>query len=293
MDGDDVVVCGVADAETAETVIAAARRLATAYDTHLTIVHAFDEPVAETNETMDAVRAATADDTDVEIRLVEGPPAEQLLQIAAAEHATWIVVGSHGRRRLGATFGGVSRRLAQTANCPIVVVGDDLPTGRTQGGTAPSVVCGVDGSTHALAAAGLAGELADRLRIRAVVVHAPRTLRSLAGHLGRETTPSLSVQPDAAAAATREIVAAAVEAAADPAAETVVEPGPPDRVLADVAARENAQLLVIAGRGAGAVRTTLLGSVAVSLAAASPVPLVIVPEPAEAAVSRRTAARSA
>jgi nucleotide-binding universal stress UspA family protein len=63
-----------------------------------------------------------------------------------------------------------------------------------------------------------------------------------------------------------------------------VEPGPPTKVLASVADRESARLIVIAARGVGALRAALLGSVAAELPAEAARPVVVLSVPAAAAV---------
>jgi nucleotide-binding universal stress UspA family protein len=55
----------------------------------------------------------------------DGDPATCLLEVARAEGASRIVVGTHGRGRLGrAIFGSVSSEVAELASCPVDVVTD-------------------------------------------------------------------------------------------------------------------------------------------------------------------------
>jgi nucleotide-binding universal stress UspA family protein len=53
----------------------------------------------------------------------EGDPAEAVLEAAAAESADVIVLGSHGRGRLGRLIlGSTSKRVTEGARCPVLVV---------------------------------------------------------------------------------------------------------------------------------------------------------------------------
>jgi nucleotide-binding universal stress UspA family protein len=53
----------------------------------------------------------------------EGDPAEAVLEAADAESADVIVLGSHGRGRLGRLIlGSTSKRVTEGARCPVLVV---------------------------------------------------------------------------------------------------------------------------------------------------------------------------
>jgi nucleotide-binding universal stress UspA family protein len=196
-----------------------------------------------------------------------------------------LVIGSRGRGALrSAVLGSVSRELASRARCPVVIV----PSGErwAEKEANASVVCGVDGSDQALAAAALAGRLAWRLSSRLILVHARQNLRAVAAYPGASTkTPPLTGQEDAVQKLTDKVIEDA-EHAAGVSATGVVEPGPPTEVLASIADRESARLVVIAARGVGALRAALLGSVAAELPARAARPVVVLSVPAAAALLR-------
>ncbi len=53
----------------------------------------------------------------------EGDPGEAIVEAATAEHASLIVLGSHGRSGVGRSFfGSVSDHVVRNAPCPVVVV---------------------------------------------------------------------------------------------------------------------------------------------------------------------------
>jgi nucleotide-binding universal stress UspA family protein len=59
----------------------------------------------------------------------EGDPADAVLEAASAESADVIVLGSHGRGRLGRLIlGSTSRRVTDGARCPVLVVRSSAPS---------------------------------------------------------------------------------------------------------------------------------------------------------------------
>lgn len=71
------------------------------------------------NETIDEVLGADRG-VDVRARVVEGAPGRVLVH--AAETASLLVVGRHGRHEWTGRLGSVSTYCAHHANCPVVVV---------------------------------------------------------------------------------------------------------------------------------------------------------------------------
>jgi nucleotide-binding universal stress UspA family protein len=129
------------------TVSSAAERLAIrmAFEAGvpLVIVHAIDPgrlrlPGGRYRQRIDQARTAREPDAQAIVRRVEaggvqpqvlvweGDPATCVLDAARAEGASRIVVGSHGRGRVGrALIGSVSARIAAGAACPVHVVRGD------------------------------------------------------------------------------------------------------------------------------------------------------------------------
>jgi nucleotide-binding universal stress UspA family protein len=72
------------------------------------------------------VRAAGV---EPQVLIWDGDPATCVVDAARAEGASRIVVGSHGRGRLGrALVGSVSAAIADQADCPVVIVRGDQST---------------------------------------------------------------------------------------------------------------------------------------------------------------------
>jgi len=61
-------------------------------------------------------------DADWELRLVHGDVATALLDIARAEDAEVVVVGSHGHGVIGSLLGSVATRVVRDADRPVLVV---------------------------------------------------------------------------------------------------------------------------------------------------------------------------
>lgn len=61
-------------------------------------------------------------DTDYDTELIEGPTAKAIADVARAEHADAIFVGSRGLGSIRALLGSVSHELLHIAEQPVVVV---------------------------------------------------------------------------------------------------------------------------------------------------------------------------
>jgi nucleotide-binding universal stress UspA family protein len=259
------IICGLDDSDVAGRVAGTATWLARALAADVMAIHVRDQSAgcSPTARVPEGIRSQAA---GADVRGEHGYPARRLAQIADAEEATLLVVGSRGRGALrSAALGSVSRELAVSAPCPVVIVPPGAPVPADPTPMSRCVVCGVDGSGHALAAVTVGVRLARALHCRPVIVHARRDFED----------------------ARRHAVAAIVDRAAAEAggeAVAVIERGPPAKVLEDVAERERAVLLVVAARGLRPVRAALLGSTAARATATSRRAVVVLSERAEAAV---------
>lgn len=277
----ETIVCGVDTSAAADPVADTGRWLASRLRFRLVLLHVIEEPLHEAEELITAIRVRLSLGTGDDIRLVEGSPQERLLAAVEDADADLLVVGSRGRGALqSAVFGSVSRSLVTNARCPVVVVPPGLDD--READDSGSIVCGVDGSDHAVAAARVGAHLAGRMGLRLLIVHALPDLRSVVSYPGaRDTVPPLSGQPDARARQAQRIVDEAVSAV-DGDATGIVESGRPWEVLESVANREGGELLVVAARGQSGLQAAVFGSVATEVTAGSRRPVVVLPEPAEA-----------
>jgi len=82
------------------------------------------DPAADTRAMVDGIvrtLAGGAPTVDIEVRVVEGHPAEVLVE--ASDHADLLVVASRGHGQFsGMLLGSVSQHCAAHAHCPVVIV---------------------------------------------------------------------------------------------------------------------------------------------------------------------------
>jgi nucleotide-binding universal stress UspA family protein len=121
-----------------------------------------------------------------------------------------------------------------------------------------TVICGIDRSTHARAAARFAGALARRLGMQLQLIHVVEADRPSASRAGMELLRSV-VRDDV------NLADVAIRLDSGAAAERLT------------AAAHRAEMLVVGARGEGAIRQTLLGSVSGALTRAPSRPVIVVP----------------
>lgn len=211
----------------------------------------------------DWVRSTCDVDVAVDLTALRGEGARALSAAAAGSSADLLVVGTRGLggvdRRL---LGSVSRRLSETAPCPVVVV----PEGA--GEAAGSFVVGLDGTPDSNAAFDLAARLAASCSGEVVMIHCVAPIGDgLPGDAleqGREFGEQLLRARDA------ELERRGVGHRA------VLSFDPPRRALESIAAEEAARLVLIGARGAGSMEKLLLGSVSTYLSTCAERPVAVV-----------------
>jgi nucleotide-binding universal stress UspA family protein len=278
------LVCGVDCSPHAATVVALAADLAERLKLRLRLVHSPDPDVflvGQHRRDVLARGAALLESFGVhadEHVVALGDP-EQLLGAVIDEDAVLAVVGSRGRGPArAALLGSVSSTLAARSRCPLIVV---PPHAEVHLKAAPTIICGLDGSTAAETALRSAAGLALRLNSPLLALHARATgliVRppSVAGH------QQPFVEPLDAARAAVSVVEQPL-AALHPGIRTTmrIAAGNPVDCLTRAAAEAEHAIIVVGSHGYGPLRAALLGSVSVRLAAGAPVPVMIVPASAE------------
>lgn len=189
MDIFEQIVCGIDGTVESDVALAQTVRLALP-DSRLVLTHAFSvAPINEVElmlgeaweheesrarEVLErarswAVEAGELDTGQVETRLVPGPKAKGLLEVASDSQATLVSVGIHGRSRLaGAIRGSVASHALHSSPCAVLIARETGPTTDFP----RSLACGVDGSPDARRAVDIAHELAERFKCPARYVAA-------------------------------------------------------------------------------------------------------------------------
>lgn len=200
----------------------------------------------------------------VEHHVTFGDPAVELGVLAEASGDAVVVVGSRGHSPIAAAvLGGVSIRLAAISPVPVVVVPEARPGGQPPAGR-PAIVCAVDGSAHAAAAAEVAGRLAHLIGARLVLAHVEAAAPPL-------MPPAAVSRGESPLQQVRLLVPRSVEL------DLAVRRGDPVHEIDTLADTVGAELIVVGSRGRGASRAALLGSVSAELARSAGRPVLIVP----------------
>ncbi|HEY7150695.1 MAG TPA: universal stress protein [Solirubrobacterales bacterium] len=204
------------------------------------------------------------------VALGASSPAEALHDVAEAEQAAAIVVGSTHRGAIGRILpGSVGEQLLAGAPCSVIVA----PRGFARGEHFGFGVIGVahDGSAESRIA------LAEGARLAAAMDGTLRLIRA-ADERARVDDERTALEGEAASAGVGSHV------------EAVLVEGPAAPVLADQGIELD--LLVIGSRGRGPVRRTLLGSVSAEVMRTAPCPVWVTPRGAGAALERDDRAES-
>jgi nucleotide-binding universal stress UspA family protein len=222
----------------------------------------------------------------VDVRVERGPADFALLQTAKLIGAETIIIGKRGLGAVaGRLLGSVSRRVAEHAPCPVVIV----PPGAVS--SHGPILVGLDGSANASAAVAWATRVAHATGTSIIAVHAyNRPPFRNAGYVVypgfRENPEAFEAQPggpsevidhlrdDARATVDRQcepIVSAGVTVV------TVIEANDPRGLIEQAAVDTDARMIVVGARGAGPMQSMLLGSVATYLTQHCERPVAIVP----------------
>lgn len=212
-------------------------------------------------------------ETKVFRRVMDGSPAQLLIDVAAEPDVTTVVVGSRGHTGIAEMLlGSVSHRLSHHCQKPLVTVpGSWSQDSKTDDRRAIVGVDGSAGAARALAwAIGFAGARGGS--VEAVMVW-PTPCPVLPPHLSRAAIAA-GEGTDLVATKLDEAVAKVPHHGVR--VDRRVVQGHPSEALASAAA--SADLLVVGGRGLGRVHEVISGSVSHGCLHKSQIPVVIVPE---------------
>lgn len=238
-------------------------------------VDGIDEYVREMNAHVANVMTEALDDTglrEINVTAIQGPTVEVLLRAADDFEASMLVVGTRGLGPLSSLLlGSISRRLLFTAHRPLVVVPRRAPPSPE---ALTRVLVGVDCSPVAQRVLSWSAGFCADLGVPVTIVRCaspgcerpPGLVEHLDGRVMFDTEEALGEFRDLG------VDYAIAIAHCDPRS-----------ALVEHVASQRAGLLVIGSRGEGRFRG--LGGTASYLARHSPIPLAVIPDPSDEAVS--------
>ena len=209
--------------------------------------------------------------------LIDGIAWHEIVEAVASFHADLIVVGTRGRTGLKhLVMGSVAERVTRHASCPVLTVKADA----SRGGIRPEVVLvPTDFSPTARQALKLAEEVAAAMGpSRLILAHAyyvPVELEMLISSEGSADDGRLLGRISEAAAAELERILEDLQEAGM-SVEYVARHGSPERVIADLATENQADLIVMGTHGRTGVSRMLMGSVAEYVVRVAPCPVLTV-----------------
>jgi nucleotide-binding universal stress UspA family protein len=228
----------------------------------------------------DAADMLRADGFDVATRIESGTPALCIVEAAADDDDTLVVMATHGYSGIRRwTLGSVTEQVIHTTRRPVFVVHGAASPPVTNPPSLKHLLLPLDGSSFARQALALATELAT---------HAQATLHLLHAHLPVSAYPPLaraSLSDERFTdllADQRRSVAQEIESTASNlqqqslAASTCIKNGHPAEVITAEAARRHCDAIVMATHGYSGIQRWALGSVANRVLHTTPVPLVLV-----------------
>ena len=244
-------------------------------DVRLSIVLAALDRTAE-GVAADTARILAARWPDADALVLEGGAADVIVSEARRRHADVIVMGWRGQgavRRL--LTGSVSRAVVRQAPCPVLVTRKAVKAVNT-------IVIGIDGSSHSLAAFDLVGRLPSKGR-RIILLSAIDTM-SLPSQIHLTASMRTTIAAEVRringrrrADAEKSLQQMKSELSRRGWKVTIlVTNGAPLHALLSQIAKSRADLLVVGARGATGLDRVLLGSVANGALNRSPVPVLIV-----------------
>ncbi|MBF6621164.1 MAG: universal stress protein [Patulibacter sp.] len=215
-----------------------------------------------------------ADGPEIERRVLAGPVADTLLDLAAEIDADLVVAGTHGVGSLRQVlFGSVSQRLLERAPCDVLFVRRALALD----GSPPAVLVGFDGSDDARRALAAGENLADALGGSLVLAHvaAFEAPFSDSGFLGEDTRQQIRKQLHDHGHELLQQARSSVSLADERVVEERLEGHAREELLA-ACAKHAPAIAVVGTRGARGFAGLLVGSVTRDLLDYSAAPVLVV-----------------
>jgi nucleotide-binding universal stress UspA family protein len=217
---------------------------------------------------------------DVETMVRIGPPDENIVEAARSQRATLIAMATHGYGGLRRwTLGSVTDKVVHSATTPVFIVRGATPA-PPRDLALKRILVPLDGSDLARQALPLAAELATCANAEVILLQAVAPMNEIYAGI-RPSGRSIPQYADALATlrrqAAKELDTLAGELRQQHlSVEVAVATGHAAEVIIDEAARQHADLIVMATHGYSGLRRWAMGSVADKVLHATTTPLVLV-----------------
>lgn len=284
----ETILIPVDSSDAAKRAANVGREFAKRYDAHLDVLHVLEDqsrlpgkggdrdPKEQRQRILEEIPdLATGDGLMVDTQLVEGQPHEVIADRADETGSDLIVMGRHGRSGLGERLlGTVTERVLRRTGVPVLTIpGGDIES--TTGIEYEDILITTDGSENAEQAAPYAADIAHHFEatlhlLNAVDVEAEAGAFS-AGGVTDEFIERLETQGREAV----KRLAQHVDDADVPVQESVVR-GTPHEAIAEYAAENGIDLIVMASEGESNLASQSLGSVTNRVLRTVDVPVLVV-----------------
>lgn len=203
----------------------------------------------------------------------EGPINRQIVQVARESHADLLVIGTHGRHGFGRLLlGSTAVYVLRHLPCPVLVVGHGLGEPTTMPGR---ILVGVDDDGGpSMAAAAMAGRIAERRHAQIALVHAVPQCTEFMPEYGIPVEDRL--EPHVRETGEVFLASFPIPAPGTSGVERAVREGDAARELLAAAAEWKADLIVIGTPGRHGLGRLILGSTAEKVACKAPCPVLCV-----------------
>jgi nucleotide-binding universal stress UspA family protein len=228
----------------------------------------------------DAATLLRADGFDVATQVAHGTPAPCIVDAAAEDGDTLIVMATHGYSGIRRwTLGSVTEQVIHTTTRPVFVVHGAAPPPASNPPHLKHILLPLDGSDFSRQALPLATELATHTQATLHLLHARLPVGAYPTFarvsLANERFSDLLAEQRQTIA--QELAGVAGELQQQSiAASTSVKDGSPAEVITAEAARRQCDAIVMATHGYSGIRRWALGSVANRVLHTAPVPLLLV-----------------
>ncbi|MDG5774877.1 universal stress protein [Haloarculaceae archaeon H-GB2-1] len=235
-----------------------------------------DQLEANAKDAVERLREAAASELDLQTAVVEGDPADQILEYATDHDVDVIVMGTHGRRGVRRFIAGsVTEYVVRLADVPVLTVPADQSQRAVE--SYDRILIPTDGSECANAAVEHALAIASRFDATVDVLNVIDVNAISGGAYAAYPPDVLDELRSAGESATASVADRARDAGVS--VNTTVREGFPVRTILEYASEEKSDVIVMGTHGRSGLERFVLGSTTERILRRAPVPLLSVHAP--------------